>query len=73
MFQGNGETPFTYKDKTFQERNIIFADSNFFDMFSIRLLQGDPSNILKNPHGIILTESTAKKYSGDEDPIEKVF
>jgi len=73
LFKGNGEAAITYEDKTFNESNFMLADSNFFDMFSIRLLKGDPENILRNPQELILTESTARKYFGDEEPIGKTL
>lgn len=67
LFLGVGEVPFTYGDKTFNERGVMLADSNFFDMFSISLLKGDPGNILRNPNEMILTESTARKYFGEAE------
>ena len=47
----------------------MFTDSTFFDVFSFRLLKGDPKTCLKEPRSIVLTEEYAKKYFGDEDPI----
>ncbi len=73
LFQGQGETPITYEDKTFNESRFMLADSNFFDFFSIRLLQGNPENVLRNPLELILTETTARKYFGDDDPIGKTL
>jgi len=49
----------------------MFADSTFFDVFSFRLLRGDPSTCLKEPRSIVLTEEYARKYFGGEDPIGK--
>ena len=66
-----GEIPFQFGEKTFNESNVVAADSNIFDLFSIRLLQGDPDNVLKDPNEILLSESTAKKYFGDEEAIGK--
>jgi len=66
-----GEVPFQFEEKTFNESNVVAADSNIFDLFSIRLLHGDPENILKDPNEVLLSESTAKKYFGDEDAIGK--
>jgi putative ABC transport system permease protein len=58
-------------DRVFNEtrEDFMFTDSTFFDVFSFRLLKGDPRTCLKEPRSIVLTEEYAKKYFGDEDPI----
>jgi putative ABC transport system permease protein len=48
---------------------ILLADPSFFDVFSYRLLRGNATTALNEPYTIVLTESTAKKYFGDADPI----
>jgi putative ABC transport system permease protein len=68
----------TYKDskdeqKQFEEDFLMAADSNFFDVFSIKILKGDPLKVLVNLTDIVVTEATAKKYFGAEDPIGKVL
>jgi putative ABC transport system permease protein len=73
LLQGLGEIPVTYKDRTFNESRFMVADSNFFDYFSIHLLKGNPEKILRNPRELILTESTARKYFDDDDPIGKTL
>ncbi|HEX4373656.1 MAG TPA: ABC transporter permease, partial [Puia sp.] len=62
-----------YKDKLIDEKNFMYADSTFFDLFSFKLLQGNVHEVLSAPHDIVLTESTAKKYFGNEDPIGKAL
>ncbi|MBO9732528.1 MAG: ABC transporter permease [Chitinophaga sp.] len=62
-----------YGDKRFQESNLLFADSSTFDIFSWKLLSGDRATALKNPYNIVLTQSMAKRYFGDADPIGKAF
>jgi putative ABC transport system permease protein len=66
-----GSTAFHYKDKLFDEKNSVFADENFFDFFSVPVVVGDHNNALKEPYSIMLSESMAKKYFGDSDPINK--
>ncbi len=66
-----GEFIMNYGEKSFKERYFCFADSNFFNIFSIPLLSGDPEKVLSIPNGILLSESTAKKYFGDEVAIGK--
>lgn len=56
-------------DIKFQEENSMWADSTFFKVFDFKLLKGDPKTALKDPFSIVFTESTAKKYFGDKDPV----
>ena len=58
-------------DRIFNETDdeFIFADSTFFDVFSFKLLKGDPRTCLTEPRSIVLTEEYAAKYFGDEDPM----
>lgn len=69
----NGTAPIKYKDKLINEQNVYFADENIFDVFTIKVLEGDPKTALKDPFSVMLTEETAKKYFGNEDPINKVL
>ncbi len=62
---------FKYQDKAFYEDNGITADPSFFDMFSFPLLQGEARSSFAFPLNIILTQSFAEKYFGDEDPLGK--
>ncbi|HUX96134.1 MAG TPA: ABC transporter permease [Bacteroidales bacterium] len=62
-----------YKDKIFKERNILYAQSSFFDLFSFPLADGKAdSNILAINHAVITTE-TARKYFGEENPVGKMI
>jgi ABC-type antimicrobial peptide transport system permease subunit len=56
-------------EKAFYEDNGISADPSFFDIFSFEVLKGDPKSAFAFPFNIALTESLARKYFGDEDPI----
>lgn len=57
-------------DKTFKERGIYYADSSFFQMFTFPLVSGDPGRALE-PGTILISQSAATKYFGNEDPIGK--
>ena len=61
----------TYKNNSFNEKKIVSVDSNFFTFFSFPLLKGNPATVLNDPLGMVMTETTAKKYFGNEDPIGK--
>ena len=49
------------------------VDSDFLSMFTLPFIKGDPENALRDPHSIILSETLAKKYFGDEDPLGKII
>lgn len=68
-----GEWHIRYQEKTFNEGNLLFADSSFFKVFDFKLLEGNPDDILTEPRSIIMSETYAKKYFGDDDPIGKTL
>ncbi|RFM26319.1 ABC transporter permease [Deminuibacter soli] len=71
---GNGwYSQFTYKDKVFQATNCSFTDPSYFTVFDFKLLKGQQSTVFADPHSIVMSAGTAKKYFGDEDPIGKVI
>ena len=57
----------------FTEKNILGVDSNFLQVFTYQLMQGDPSKCLENPNSIVITEKAAKKYFGNRNPIGKIL
>ena len=66
-----------FDDKSFNEPELVLADSNFFDFFSFQLLEGNADEVLKGPDKLVLTETTATRYFGytpgsGESPIGKV-
>lgn len=64
---------YRYNDKVFSEQHFCAADSNFFDVFQYRLLKGNPARVLRDTRTIVLTEATAEKYFGKEEPIGKAI
>jgi len=69
----NGTTPLKYKDKLINEPDVYFADENLFDVFTLDVFKGDPKIALKDPFSIMMSEDVAKKYFGNEDPMNKVL
>jgi len=59
------------EDNAFVENRFFFTDAEVFSMFSWEMVEGDPSTALTYPDGLVITESMAKKYFGDEDPMGK--
>ena len=68
-----GHASMRYEEKIFDENDVYFADNNLFNVFDVPLLKGNPQTALSDPFSIILTETIAKKYFGDDDPINKVI
>ena len=64
---------FNYKDKNFFESGVMYTDQSVFNVFSFELIQGDPDTALELPYTMVLTEDTARKYFGDEDPLGKTI
>lgn len=60
-------------DELYNEKNIVFGDSTVFEVFSWDLLTGNPQSVLDKPYSIVLTESLAKKYFGNEDAMGKTI
>ncbi len=51
----------------------LFADSNFFNVFSFKLMHGNASNVLSNVYSAVLTESTARKFFNTDDVVGKTL
>lgn len=70
-FNGGGPTVVEYNNQAFTEDHQIEVDSSFFNLFSVPVIKGDPANLLNEPHKAVLSESTARKIFGSENPIDK--
>ncbi len=64
---------FSTKDKRFYEERFILAEPSIFRLFSLSFIRGNPEAALQDPHSIVLTKTTAKKYFGTQDPIGKIL
>lgn len=62
-----------YKDIRYNEDNLIFADSSFFRVFTFPLLKGNTADVLKKPNSIVISQETALRYFGTEDPLGKLL
>ncbi len=59
------------KEKQFYEEQFYRVDPDFLKIFTYKVLLGNPDELLSDPSNIVLTESSARKYFGDENPIGK--
>jgi len=69
----NSQWLLKYDDKEFWEKGFLFADSTVFDLFSYSFIRGNPQTALNAPFAVVINQSTAKKYFGDNDPMGKVI
>jgi putative ABC transport system permease protein len=60
-------------DVKFEEQALMFADSNFFEVFTFEFIRGDKKTALLNPEGIVITEEIAMKYFKSVDVIDKTI
>jgi len=61
------------KDINHYENNVLFVEHNFLSFFNFKMLKGDPLSALAEPNSIILSEDSALKYFGNEDPLGKTM
>ena len=72
LFKGSSPV-IRYQDKTFSEEKFFWADSTFFEVFTFPFIAGDPRTALTQPNTVVLTESTARRYFGGENPVGKIL
>lgn len=73
MHPTTGTWVMKYKDRIYYERGVYWANSTLFDFFALPLVQGDPDRALEAPYTVVISEDTARKYFGDEEPMGKTI
>lgn len=73
QFSGRSDILLTYEENSFQESECFYVDASVFDIFTWPLIYGDSKTALEGPYSIVLTETTAKKYFGNQNPIGEVI
>jgi putative ABC transport system permease protein len=63
----------TSGDKSFPETRYMYADPDFFEMFSFPFVKGNPKTAFSNPNSVVLSESAATKYFGADDPMGRTL
>ncbi|MGV3504612.1 MAG: ABC transporter permease [Adhaeribacter sp.] len=63
----------SYGNRSFREEGFAFVDSNFFSVFTLPWLQGDPKTALTQPHTLVISRAAARRYFGSADPLGKVL
>lgn len=69
----NTWSAFKYNNTTLKANAMFFVDPSFFKVFDFKLLKGDQDNPFPNIYSVVLTQSEAKRYFGDEEPIGKTL
>ncbi|SFG24063.1 putative ABC transport system permease protein [Algoriphagus hitonicola] len=64
-------TSIQLENEAFLQPGIIGAEESFFDLFQFDFISGSSSGWISTPQSVVLTESTATKLFGDEDPLGK--
>ncbi len=62
-----------YEEKQFSEPYFNFVEPTIFDVFTFKFLEGSSKNALTEPYSVILTQTTARKYFGDEPALGKTI
>jgi len=60
-------------DKTISEPTVMYVDSTIFNVFTIPLIAGDPSTALSRPNTLVISQSTARKFFGQQNPMGKIM
>ena len=62
-----------YNGKILRANHFILADSSFFNVFSFKMVMGNPNTALNSPFKVVLTKDAARKLFGNEDPVGKTI
>ncbi|HYE55424.1 MAG TPA: ABC transporter permease [Chitinophagaceae bacterium] len=65
------KVPLAWNEKKVFFPQIFYADSTFLQIFDFELLKGDRNTVLEKPNSVVLTEESATKLFGKEDPVGK--
>ena len=72
LFDANSSVV-SYQNQRFREDNYYFADSSVFNVFHLPFVKGNPATALRGPGGVVISETTARKYFGTADPMGKTL
>lgn len=64
---------YKYQDKVFGDMRSSYTDPSFFSVFDFSLIKGNPAKPFADDQSVVITQKTARKFFGDQDPIGKVI
>jgi putative ABC transport system permease protein len=62
-----------YNGSLFNENGFLYTDTDFLKIFTFPVIEGNPSEELKEPFALFITREMASKYFGDDDPVGKII
>lgn len=60
-------------NRSYREDRFAYVDSNFFNVFTFPIIEGDKNNPLQEPNTVVITKTQALKFFGASNPIGKLF
>ncbi len=72
-FRQRGGNQVKKGNQNIQEDNMVYADPSIFDVFTLPMIQGNPSAALKETHSVVITEKMALKYFNNTDVVGQVL
>jgi putative ABC transport system permease protein len=69
----DGTPKINYGNKSFNDDRFAYVDPNFFSIFTLPMIDGDPKTVLAQPNTVVITQTTAKKYFGDSNALGKTI
>jgi len=72
-FNPHSDVRLLYKDRYYSVDEFTYADSSFFNIFSFKLLKGNPDKVLTLPHSAVLSETTAQKVFGEAEAMNQTI
>jgi len=73
LYKSSRPILFEVEEKKFYQDDVIYADSTFFNIFKYEFINGDASTALDHPNSVVLSETMARKFFGNQDPILKTI
>lgn len=68
-----GTPKITIENQSYRDGAFAFVDANFFNVFTLPIIDGNSRSPLDEPNTAVLTKGEAEKYFGASDPIGKLF
>jgi putative ABC transport system permease protein len=72
-FSGSQDVLVRVGEKTISEPSVMYVDPTVFKVFTFPLISGDPATALKRPNTLVLSETAARKYFGEQNPLGRIM